>query len=138
MTVVGLGFAATAMIKGKDFLVRAHRYMMRAVDTLDELIDREALDCDKIRPGFLRVATTERLPEEDPQGGRAHERLGFDDIYYLDKREVRERVSSPIHLGALWEPRLVLVHPLKLVRAERDLALRYGARVFENTPVTQA
>jgi glycine/D-amino acid oxidase-like deaminating enzyme len=135
MTVVGLGFAATGMIKGKDFLVRAHRYMMRAVDTLDELIDREGLDCDKIRPGFLRVATAERYLRKIRKEVQLMNRLGFDDIHYLDQRDLRDRVNSPIHLGALWEPRLVLVHPLKLVRAERDLAVRYGARVFENTPV---
>jgi len=135
MTVVGLGFGATGMIKGKEFLVRAHRYMMRAVDTLDELIDREGLDCDKIRPGFLRVATTDRYLKKVRKEVDLMNRLGFDDIFFLDQREVRERVDSPMHMGALWEPRLVLVHPLKLVRAERDLAIRYGARVFENTPV---
>lgn len=137
MTVVGLGFSATGMIKGKDFLVRAHRYMMRAVDTLDELIDREGLDCDKIRPGFLRVATTDRYLKKVRKEVDLMNRLGFDDIYFLDRREVRERVDSPMHLGALWEPRLVLVHPLKLVRAERDLAIRDGAHVFENTPVLE-
>lgn len=135
MTVVGIGFGGTALIKGKDFLVRAHRYMMRAVDTLDELVDREGLDCDKIRPGFLRVATTGPYLRKIRKEVELMNGLGFDDIYFLDRDEVQERVRSPLHLGALWEPRLVLVHPLKLVRAERDLALRYGARVFENTPV---
>ncbi|HUH13361.1 MAG TPA: FAD-binding oxidoreductase [Longimicrobiales bacterium] len=135
MTVVGLGFAATALVKGKDFLVRAHRYMMRAVDTLDELIEREGLDCDKIRPGFLRVATTESYLRKVRKEVELMNGLGFDDIHFLDRAEVAERVRSPLHLGALWEPRLVLVHPLKLVRAEKELAIRYGARVFENTPV---
>jgi glycine/D-amino acid oxidase-like deaminating enzyme len=135
MTVVGLGFGATRLLKGQDFLIRAHRYMMRAVDTLDELIDREGLDCDKIRPGFLRVATTETYLRKVRREVELMNRLGFDDIHLLGRAEVRQRVHSPIHLGAMWEPRLVLVHPLKLVRAERDLAIRYGAQVFEHTPV---
>ncbi|MBI4544685.1 MAG: FAD-binding oxidoreductase [Gemmatimonadetes bacterium] len=58
MTVVGLGFSATAMLRGRDFLRRAHAYMMRAVDALDDLIQKEALECDRIRPGFLRMATS--------------------------------------------------------------------------------
>jgi glycine/D-amino acid oxidase-like deaminating enzyme len=58
MTVVGLGFGTTALIKGKQFLKEAHIYMERAVDCTDELILREGLDCDRIRPGFLRAATT--------------------------------------------------------------------------------
>jgi hypothetical protein len=95
MTVVGLGFGATAMIKGKDFLIAAHRYMMRAVDTLDELVDRESLDCDKIRPGFLRVATTERYLRKIRKEVDLMNRLGFEDIFYLDKARVRERVTRP-------------------------------------------
>jgi glycine/D-amino acid oxidase-like deaminating enzyme len=135
MTAVGLGFGGTALIKGKDFLARAHRYMMRAVDNLDELIDREGLDCEKSRPGFLRVATTDAYVRKVRKEVELMNGLGFDDIYYLGKEETRGRVNSLIHLAAMWEPRLLLVHPLKLVRAERDMATRHGARVFENTPV---
>jgi len=137
MTVVGLGFAATAMIKGKDYLVRAHRYMVRAVDELWDLVQREELDAEAIRPGFLRVATTTRYLKKIQKEVRLMNELGFDDIHYLDQRETRERVDSPIHLGAMWEPRLVLIHPLKLVRAEKELALRVGAEVYENSPVTR-
>lgn len=135
MTVVGLGFAATAMLRGKDFLRRAHQYMVRAVDELDALIQRENLDCERIRPGFLRVATTPGYVKRLRSEVELMQSLGFDDIHWLDGAQVRERVYSPLHLGAIWEPRLVLVHPLKLVRAERDLAVRSGAAVYENSPV---
>jgi glycine/D-amino acid oxidase-like deaminating enzyme len=136
MTVVGLGFSTTALIKGKDYLVRAHRYMMKAVDTLWELVQREELDAEAIRPGFLRVATTSRYLKKIRKEVELMNGLGFDDIYYLNEKETRARVDSPIHLGAMWEPRLVLIHPLKLVRAEKELAILNGARVFENSPVT--
>lgn len=135
MTVVGLGFGTTALIKGKDYLARAHRYMVRAVDALDELIRRENLDCDRMRPGFLRVATTRRYLKRLRSDVELMNSLGFDDIHWLDERQVRERVDSPRHLGAIWEPRLVLIHPLKLVRAEAELARRVGAEVYENSPV---
>ncbi|HUG41506.1 MAG TPA: FAD-binding oxidoreductase [Longimicrobiales bacterium] len=137
MTVVGLGFSATAMLRGRDYLARAHRYMMRAVDELDDLIRRERLDCERIRPGFLRVATTAAYAKKLRREVVLMNGLGFDDIHWLDERETRSRVDSPVHLGALWEPRLVLLHPLKLVRAEKELAIRYGARVYENSPVTR-
>ncbi|MEX0894105.1 MAG: FAD-binding oxidoreductase [Gemmatimonadota bacterium] len=135
MTVVGLGFKGTALVKGKSFLVHAHRYMMRAVDELWELAERERLDADVIRPGFLRVATTPAYLKRIRSEVELMNSLGFDDIHLLDERETRARVDSPLHLGAMWEPRLVLVHPLKLVRAEAQLARRYGAEVFENSPV---
>jgi glycine/D-amino acid oxidase-like deaminating enzyme len=137
MTVVGLGFGAVALLRGKDFLARAHRYMMRAVDELDALIEREGLDCDRIRPGFLRVATTRGYAKRLQSEVRLMNGLGFDDIHWLDGADVRRRIDSPLHLGAIWEPRLVLVHPLKLVREERRIALQEGATVYENTPVTR-
>lgn len=137
MTVVGLGFGTTAMLRGKQFLKEAHTYMERAVDTLDELIRREGLDCDRLRPGFLRVATTQGYIKRLKHDIDLMKSLGFAGIDWMDAAEVRARVDSERYLGALWEPRLVLVNPAKLVREEKRLALAAGVRVFENTPVLE-
>jgi len=61
--------------------------------------------------------------------------LGFDDIEWLDGDAVRKLVDSERYLGAMWEPRLVLLDPARLVREEKRLAMELGARVFEDTPV---
>ena len=137
MTVVGLGFGTMAMLRGKQFVQDAHRYMMRAVDALDELIQCERLDCDRIRPGFLRVATTKGYIKRIQHDVRLMNDLGFDDIYWIDAEAVRARVNSRRYLGAMWEPRLVLINPAKLVREEKRLALKLGAAVYENTPALQ-
>jgi glycine/D-amino acid oxidase-like deaminating enzyme len=133
MTVVGLGFGPMAKLRGRTFARDAHRYMMRAVDELEALIERENLDCDHIRPGFLRMATTQayvrRLQEEVELMGS----LGFDDIFWLDADKAQSRVRSERYLGAMWEPRLVLVNPAKLVRAEKALVERLGVSVYEDT-----
>ena len=137
MTVVGLGFGTTALIRGRQFLKEAHIYMERAVDSLDELILREGLECDRQRPGFLRVATTHRYINRLKHDVDMMKSLGFNGIDWLDADIVRKRVNSDHFLGAMWEPRLVLVNPLKLVREEKRLAMRFGAQVFENTPVLE-
>jgi glycine/D-amino acid oxidase-like deaminating enzyme len=137
MTVVGLGFGTTALIRGKQFLKDAHAYMERAVDTLDELILREHLDCDRIRPGFLRAATTASYVKKLQHEIELMASLGFSGIDWIDREAVRSRVGSPRYLGAMWEPRLLLVNPAKLVREEKRLALAAGVRVLENTPVEE-
>ncbi|MGE5223539.1 MAG: FAD-dependent oxidoreductase, partial [Omnitrophica WOR_2 bacterium] len=38
MTVVGLGFGTMAMLRGKPFTKKAHAYMEKAVDYLDDFI----------------------------------------------------------------------------------------------------
>lgn len=137
MTVVGLGFGVMPKIMGRERFKAAHQYMVRAVETLDELIQREGLECERIRPGFLRVATTQAYVHRLQHDVETMNALGFDDIYWINREEVQARVNSSRYLGALWEPRLLLVNPAKLVRAERELILRLGVEVYESTPVLE-
>jgi glycine/D-amino acid oxidase-like deaminating enzyme len=135
MTVVGLGFATTALLRGRGFLGRAHSYMERCVDGLEGFIDEAGLECDKVRPGFLRVATAPSYVRRLQKEVDLMVSLGFDDITWIDAAATREMVASERYLGAMWEPRLVLVNPAKLVREERRFALGLGVRVFEGSPV---
>ncbi|MFN8159816.1 MAG: FAD-binding oxidoreductase [Solirubrobacterales bacterium] len=135
MTVVGLGFSTTALIRGKAFLRSAHSYMERCVDELEGFIDSEGLECDKIRPGFLRVATTPGYVKRLRRQVELMSSLGFGGISWIGAEETRRMVDSGRYLGAMWEPRLVLVNPARLVREERRLALGLGVRVHEHTPV---
>ena len=137
MTVVGLGFGAMAKLRGRQFLRDAHAYMERAVDTMGEIIAREELDCDCIRPGFLRTATTAGYVRRLEHDVALMQSLGFQGIDWMDGESLRKRVNSPRYLGAIWEPRLLLVNPAKLVREEKRLAQRIGALVYENTPVLE-
>jgi glycine/D-amino acid oxidase-like deaminating enzyme len=137
MTVVGLGFSTTAMLRGKQFLKDAYTYMVRAVETLDELIQHNNLDCDRIRPGFLRVATAPPYVRRLRDEIELMHSLGFDDFEWLAAETLANRVRSQRYVGAMFEPRLVLVNPAKLVREERHLALELGAAVYENTPVLE-
>jgi glycine/D-amino acid oxidase-like deaminating enzyme len=135
MTVVGLGFGTTALLRGKRFLQRAHRYMEGCVDRLERFIDEAGLECDKLRPGFLRVATTPTYVSRLRKQVELMASLGFDDISWIDANATREMVDSERYLGAMWEPRLLLVNPARLVREEKRHAMEQGVRVFEGTPV---
>lgn len=137
MTVVGLGFGVNAWLRGRQFVKEAHAYMERAVDRMSEVILGEGLDCDYSRPSFLRTATTPAYVRRLQEEIRLVQSLGIAGIDWLEADAVRARVNSPRYLGAMWEPRLVLVHPLKLAREEKRLAQRQGARVFEQTPVLE-
>jgi glycine/D-amino acid oxidase-like deaminating enzyme len=135
MTVIGLGFGTTAMLRGKRFLRRAHSYMEQCVDRLGEFIDEAALDCGKIRPGFLRVATTPAYVTRLQKQVRLMSSLGFGGIEWIDADAMRKMVSSARYLGAMWEPRLLLMDPARLVREEKRYAISLSADVYENSPV---
>ena len=135
MTVIGLGFGTTAMLRGKDFLRRAHAYMERCVDELDRFIDEAGLVCDKIRPGFLRVATTPSYVKRLKRQVELMASLGFDGITWLDGAATREMVDSERYLGAMWEPRLRARQPGEAGARAEALRTRAGVRVFEGSPV---
>jgi glycine/D-amino acid oxidase-like deaminating enzyme len=135
MTVIGLGFGTTAMLRGKRFLRRAHAYMEQCVDRLDEFIDAAGLDCGKIRPGFLRVATTPAYVKRLQKQVGLMSSLGFGGIEWIDADATRKLVNSGRYLGAMWEPRLLLMDPARLVREEKRHAISLGADVYENSPV---
>jgi glycine/D-amino acid oxidase-like deaminating enzyme len=137
MTVVGLGFGVTAQLRGKTFLKDAHRYMERAVEAMDDLILREKLDCARLRPGFLRVATTRAYIRKLQDEVELMQGLGFQGIHWMDQEEVHKRVRSERYLGGMFEDRLVLVDPMRLVSEEKHLAMKTGVEIFENSPVVE-
>ncbi len=136
MTVVGLGLDLLVKLKGRERALQAHRYMERAVDTVGELVAEEQLDCDYIRPGFLRMATSPayvRMIQREIELARS---LGIEGIEWLDREQAREQVRSDLYLGAWWEPRMALVNPLKLVREMKRVVEGLGARICEHSPVS--
>jgi len=101
MTVIGLGFGTTAMLRGKRFVRRAHSYMEQCVDRMEKFIDEAALDCGKIRPGFLRVATTPAYVTRLQKQVRLMSSLGFGGIEWIDADATRKMVNSDRYLGAM-------------------------------------
>src|SRR4029078_2898214 len=91
ITVVGLGLDILAKLRGKDFAVAAHRYMERAVDTVGELVGKEKLDCDYIRPGFLRMATTPAYVKRIRKEVELVHELGLDGVEWLDRHSPARR-----------------------------------------------
>jgi glycine/D-amino acid oxidase-like deaminating enzyme len=137
MTVVGLGFGTMALLKGKQFVRDAHLYMEHAVDGLEALIYEHQLDCDYTRPGFLRMATTPGYVRRIQHDLELVHSLGITGLEWLDRDAARAKVNSELYLGGMWEPRLGLMNPAKLVREEKRLALELGASVYEHTPVLE-
>lgn len=135
MTVVGLGLDLLAKIKGRDRAIAAQRYLERAVDLVGELVEQENLDCDYMRTGFLRMATTPAYEKKIRHEIEFARSLGIEGIQWLDRDEARARVNSDHYRGAWWEPRMALVNPLKLVREMKRVATGLGATVHEHTPV---
>lgn len=135
MTVIGLGIDVLAMLKGKQAALEGHRYMERAVDTVGQLVEENALECDYFRPGFLRMATTPAYVKKIQKQIELCQQLGIEGIEWLDRQAAQAQVHSDTYLGAWWEPRMALVNPAKLVREMKRVTLAMGGQFYEHSPV---
>lgn len=137
MTTFGLMMSLTKTFFGPEKTRQSHRYMERAVDLVGELVAEHHLDCDYERTGFLRIATTPAYIKRIREEVELVHSLGLEGVEWIDAQAVRERVNSPLYLGAWWEPRCALVNPAKLAREMKRVAAQFGAQIYERTPVSE-
>jgi len=137
MTLFGLTMQITKFRFGEAAVLSAHRYMERAVDYVGELVQEHNLDCDYERPGFLRVATSEKYAERIKEEMALAQRLGIGGIEWIDAETLAKEVKSPLYLGAWWEPRCALVNPAKLAWEMKKVAQKHGVEFYENTSVEE-
>ena len=137
MTTFGLMMSITKMLFGPERTKQSHRYMERAVDLVGELVAEHKLDCDYENSGFLRIATTPAYAKRIEEEVKLVKSLGLEGVDWIEADEVQKRVKSPLYLGAWWEPRCALVNPAKLAREMKRVAVKYGAEVYERTPVAE-
>jgi glycine/D-amino acid oxidase-like deaminating enzyme len=127
MTLFGLEPAVTKAIFGHQRTIEAHRYMERAVDYVDGLINGYDLQSGYWFPGFLRAATTPVYVKRIQNDFNILSSLGITGIEWLEAGEIRAEVNSPRFLGGWWEPRCGLLDP----------AQEEGALILEYTPVSE-
>ncbi len=137
MTLFGLTLSITVARFGRRRAREAHLYMERAVDLLRDLVAELGLDCDYEHPGFLRVATSEKYRRRILHEIELAHSLGLEGIEWMDAQRLAEEVSSPLFLGAWWEPRCGLLNPAKLAWSWRDVITAQGVEVHERTPVVE-
>ncbi len=105
------------------------------LDAIAETVNRYQIDCDFQRTGELVVATepyqVEELRKTPAQAGPYGIRLEW-----CDQAEARSIVNSPLYLGGLYDPKVAMVNPARLVWGLRRACLENGVRLFERTQVT--
>src|SRR5207244_12362770 len=63
------------------------------------------------------------------------ESLGERPFDRLEPEQVARRAASAAHLAGVFEPTAATVHPARLARGLRRVALERGVRLFEGSPV---
>src|SRR5207248_8400046 len=103
-----------------------------AVSELGAFCTENEIDAQFRPDGWLWTATsTAQIGAWEPTLARA-ESLGEQPFTRLGPEEVARRAASPVHLAGVFEPSAATVHPARLARGLRRVAIERGVRVFEH------
>ncbi|MDN3520469.1 NAD(P)/FAD-dependent oxidoreductase [Halomonas ramblicola] len=118
---------------------RAARYLKAyndAIDTVERLVNEEGIDCDFKRVGKLNLAYK---PSHYERLARNHELMAKhagQETILVPKAEIRNEVGSDYYHGAMVDPLGAGLHVGRFVRGLAASARARGARIHQNTPVT--
>lgn len=105
------------------------------LEEIQATVQQEGIDCDFLRSGELDVVTEayqidglRQLPEQAAPYGEK--------FVWLDQKQTREMVNSPLYLGGLYNQKgVAMVNPAQLAWGLRDACVKRGVRLYEHTPV---
>lgn len=140
------GWATAELAMGLDKMTSLHgaerssamfRAMFDTIDELQHVLATESIDCDFVKGGSLNAAShpvhVDRLTAQRDVWRRHG--FGEEDIRWLNKGEVEDRLSASGLLGANFHPHCAAIHPAKLVRGLAQVVERSGATIYENSRV---
>ncbi len=107
-----------------------------AVDTVEQLVRDEGIDCDFRRCGKLKVAAK---PEHYAKLQRVHEQLRSTvdpDVQLIPPERLAEEIGSASFYGGLLQSEGAQMHMGKFGVGLAQAAVRAGAQVFENAAVS--
>jgi glycine/D-amino acid oxidase-like deaminating enzyme len=108
-----------------------------AVDTVEELVVEEGIDCDFARTGKLILASK---PAHFNGLGKLHElmsgRLGYE-THLVPKSEIHSEIGSDCFHGAMADAKSAGLHVGKFAKGLAEAAARIGVTIHEKAPVEQ-
>jgi glycine/D-amino acid oxidase-like deaminating enzyme len=108
-----------------------------AVNTVEQIVAREGIDCDFVRCGKLKLAAK---PEHYGKLARACELLAREvdpAVEMITPEKMRDEVGSDAFFGGLLQKTSAQMHVGKFGVGLAEAAVRRGARIVEHAPVTE-
>jgi glycine/D-amino acid oxidase-like deaminating enzyme len=104
------------------------------IDGFRNTIEQNAIECDIEWGGEMKVSIGDQGLRDVEDEYRLYRKYGHD-AEMLDKNQVQAEVNSPLFHSGVWaRDRCGTVHPGKLVRGLKKVAMETGVKIFENTP----
>ena len=129
-----------ASLAGRIGLQQARDFYLAydaAVDTVETIIAQEQIDCDFVRAGKLKLASK---PEHYDKLARTCELLLREvdpNVELVSRAELAAEIDSDVFYGGLLQKTSAQMHMGKFGVGLAHAAVRHGARIYEQAPVTK-
>ncbi|MGN8357237.1 NAD(P)/FAD-dependent oxidoreductase [Pseudomonas sp. SMN11] len=112
--------------------------MNDTVDEIGRVLALEGVDADYAKQGFLSLARSAPQMARARAAVESSARFGLPRQWQLlDASQARDRIGAEGVLGGLYTEHCALIHPGKLVRGLARLVESLGAKIYEQSAVTQ-
>ena len=117
-----------------DDVAELERLGQENMRSFAQTLERYNMDCDVEWGGEMKVSIGDDGLDTIQSDYRYYCKYGHNAVQ-LDKEQVQSEVHSPVFHAGVWSKSLCgTVHPGKLIRELKRVALALGVEVFENTP----
>lgn len=122
----------------RDDAIRLQRAMNESVGEMGEILEREGIDCDWKRGGYVSLARNEAQLQRARNEVAMWSQWGFGDdhVRLLGSDEAAQRANATHVIGGTYTPNCAALHPAKLVNGLARVAAATGVNIVDRTRVT--
>lgn len=115
-----------------------YREYVQSIDTVNRLIAKGNIDCDKTQGGYLKLAHKKERSRELEEQARILRDNFSEKVEFISQSQVESRfvLSNKVY-GGIYYPQCFAINPLKLVQGYHELARQQGAIIHNNSPVVE-
>ncbi|CAM0557431.1 Gamma-glutamylputrescine oxidoreductase [Vreelandella titanicae] len=135
-TGVAQDYASLVEQLGRERAIAYYTTYAEAVSSVEQVMAEEAIDCDYLRHGKLKLAAKPQHYDKLARTCDAIRRDVDSDVEMLSAAAVREEVDSKLYHGGLLQRNGGQMHMGRFGVGLAEAAARHGAHIFERTPMT--
>jgi glycine/D-amino acid oxidase-like deaminating enzyme len=138
MVLTGLKLGANELISryGRELTRRMYAASLDSLNCVEEIGGEEKIDCDFSRSGHLEVACKQKHFDDYARQAEVIAREFDHHLRVVPRSELGNEIGSDIYYGGMVDEMSAGLNPAKYVAGLACAALRAGARIFQNSPVT--
>jgi glycine/D-amino acid oxidase-like deaminating enzyme len=137
MVLTGLKLGASTLVARyeRDLARQLFSASLAAVDSVEQLVKLEGIDCNFKRCGHLALASKPAHYERFTSAAQALSREFAHEVRLVPRAELRDEIGSDLYHGALLDPASAGINPAQYVAGLARAAHAAGATLHEMAPV---